>query len=63
MDRVPIIKKSMNLEIWCKISNSIAKKHNCRIKFDANARQPVFYGDGACKGGIIKETISIFNWE
>jgi hypothetical protein len=63
MNTIRIIKHNHNLEILSKVSDSVAKKYDCGITYNAAERQAVFRGDTKRKASILRETMAIFKWK
>jgi hypothetical protein len=60
MEAIRVIKKVDNLEILCKLMNSVAKQCDCRIKYNSEKGGLCFYGDAACQKYIAETTLSFF---
>ena len=59
MEHLNVIKKVNNLEILCKLMDSVAKQFDCRVKYSPD-QGICFYGDAVYKEFIAKETLSFF---
>ncbi len=60
MDKVNVFYKINNLKIICKMMDSVARKCDCRVKYNPEGNRLLFYGDERCKKYIIEETLSLF---
>jgi hypothetical protein len=60
METIRIIRKVDNLEIICKLMNSVAKQCDCRIRYDSEKGGLTFHGDESCKQYIAETTLSFF---
>ena len=49
-----------NMEIICKLMNSVAKQCGCRVKYNPKSRSPQFSGDPDCIEYIVEEALSYF---
>ncbi len=60
MEKIHIDYKINNLEIICKLLNSVAKRCGCRVKYSPEEEEIRFYGDPDCKKFIVEEMLSFF---
>ncbi len=60
MQLLPINQHIDNLEIICKLLNSVAKKFDCKIEYDPDRYAIRFFGDEAYQAYIVEETLSFF---
>ncbi len=60
MEQLRIVRKVNNLEILCKLMDSVAKQCDCRVKYSPDQGVMRFYGDTDCKEFIAKQTLSFF---
>lgn len=49
-----------NMEIICKLMNSVAIQYGCRVKYNAQSGTPQFSGDPDCIGCIVEEAVAFF---
>lgn len=49
-----------NMEIICKLMNSVAKQYGCRIKYNPQNGGLQFSGDNDYRRYIVEETLSFF---
>jgi hypothetical protein len=60
MEQVRVLRKVNNMEIICKLMNSVAKQCGCRVKYNPQKGELQFSGDTACQKYIVEETLSFF---
>lgn len=60
MDAFRIVKINYNIEIISKIINSIAKKYDCRVKFDHESETVASNCEEHNKPHILAEVMGIF---
>lgn len=60
MEALRIYRKDLNIEIVSKLMNSVAKKYECRVRYNAAQHAIRFYGDEACKSYIVEEMLGFF---
>lgn len=60
MNQIRIFKQISNLEIISKIMNSVAKRCDCRIRYDAEEDAIHFDGDAVYQKYIAETTLSFF---
>lgn len=60
MENLRIKRVVDNMEIICKLMNSVAKQYGCRVKYNSQSRTPQFSGDPDCIAGIVEEVASFF---
>lgn len=60
MSQMKIIKVDNNDEVLIKITNSIARKYDCRISLDDQTGKPGSDCDDSAKNAIIEEVSNIF---
>ncbi len=49
-----------NMEIICKLMNSVAKRYGCRLQYNPQSGGLQFSGDSAYQKYIVEETLSYF---
>jgi hypothetical protein len=59
MSAIRINRQNSNLEILSKLLDSVAAKHNRRVKYNPRRRKMQFFGTEACKTRVIEETSSL----
>ena len=57
---VTVHKINRNGEIWRKLLNSVADKHECNVRFTHDSGEFGYEGERACAKEIVKETVAIF---
>ncbi|MBT8363944.1 MAG: hypothetical protein KJP23_04505 [Deltaproteobacteria bacterium] len=60
MDAFRIVKINYNIEIISKIINSIAKKYDCKVKFDHETETVASNCEEQNKSNILAEVMGIF---
>lgn len=61
MDKIPIVIKSANLEIFTKIINSVAAKYECHVDYIAEENRLAFQGDRDCCRHITEKILALFS--
>ena len=60
MNEIPINRRVNNLEILCKLMNSVAKQCDCRVKYNPTDNVLCFSGDASFRKYIAEQTLDIF---
>lgn len=60
MEQIQVRHMVNNMEIICKLMNSVAKQCGCQVKYHSQSGTLQFSGDPDCRKYIVEETLSYF---
>jgi hypothetical protein len=60
MEFVPVQRVVNNMEIICKLMNSVAKQYGCRFQYNPQNGGLQFKGDSTFQKHIVEEALSYF---
>lgn len=58
MEQIRVRRMVNNIEIICKLMNSVAKQCGCRVKYNPHSGSLQFFGDPDCRKYVVEETLA-----